>query len=471
MDESVAAALCRALGASVVLEDRRARELHSVDALNPARAFSVPSSTWHVPSVVVTPTTTKEVAQTVRLAREYHTPIVPFGGGTGVMGAAVSVAGGIVVDLKRLNKLRSVSVQDRVVWAEAGVILKDMEEALNRQGLMLGHDPWSVPIATVGGAISTNGVGYRAAKYGPMGAQVLGLEVVLPTGDVLRTKAVPKYALGPNLTQLFVGAEGTLGIITAAALRVFRLPEERRFATVAFGDFEAGFQAVSELFALGLHPALMDLTEEASEGSGTDAVLLYLGFEGYREEVEAQQRRTLQVCGEHGGDDIGPQETEKYWRERHDTALRYQRDVQPLPPKERWSRSGHRGASGGRDYLHVALPISEVLAFRRQATAIGWEHGVEVREYAVWTEPELFSMIMVGTALEGNPGEDRFAEAVDSVLRLAQDMGGTMEYCHGVGLKLVHLVEREWGSGLEVARGIKRALDPDGIMNPGKLGL
>ena len=299
MDESVAAALRRTLGESVVLEDPRVREIHSVDALNPARAFSVPSSAWKLPTVVVTPTTTEEVAQTVRLAREYHTPIVPFGGGTGVMGAAVSVEDGIVVDLKRLNNLRSVSVQDRVVWAEAGVILSDLEEALNRQNLMLGHDPWSVPIATAGGAISTNEVGYRAAKYGPMGAQVLGLEVVLPTGEVLCTKAVPKYASGPNLTQLFVGAEGTLGIITAAALRVFRLPEERRFATVAFGDFEAGFQAVSEMFALGVRPALIDLTEEASDGSGKDTVLLYLGFEGYREEVEAQQRRTLQVCGEY----------------------------------------------------------------------------------------------------------------------------------------------------------------------------
>ena len=258
MNENVVAALRRALGESVVLGDRHARELHSVDALNPARAFSTPASSWKLPTVIVTPTTTEEVAQTVRLAREYHTPIVPFGGGTGVMGTAVSLESGIVVDLKRLNSLRSVSVQDRVVWAEAGLILKDLEEALNQQGLMLGHDPWSLPIATVGGAISTNGVGYRAAKYGPTGAQVLGLEVVSPTGEVLCTKAVPKYASGPNLTHLFVGAEGTLGIITAAALRVFRLPEERRFATVAFGDFETGFQAVSELFALGVRPALID---------------------------------------------------------------------------------------------------------------------------------------------------------------------------------------------------------------------
>ena len=387
------------------------------------------------------------------------------------MGAVSSLVEGIVIDLRQLSAIRSISFVDRVVWVEAGVLLKELEEALNRDGLMLGQDPWSVPIATVGGAISTNGVGYRAAKYGPMGAQVLGLEVVLPTGEVLTTKAVPKSASGPNLNHLFIGAEGTLGIITAAALRVFRQPEERRFATFSFDDFEAGFFAVSEMFALGLRPVLMDLTEEATGRGDRSRVLLYLAYEGYREEVEAQEHRTTRVCRESGGTDIGAGETEAYWRERHSTAIQYQEEVLPLSPSERWSRTGRRGAGGGWDYLHVALPVSRVLEFRRRAMALSREYGLDIREYAIWTEPELFSIIMVGAGLEGVREAGPFAEAVDSVLRLAQDMGGTMEYCHGVGLKLAHLVEREWGSGLEVARQIKRALDTDGIMNPGKLGL
>ena len=338
---------------------------------------------------------------------------------------------------------------------------------------MLGHDPYSTPIATVGGAISTDGVGYRAARYGSMGAQVIGLEVVLPTGEVLVTKAVPKDASGPNLNALFIGAEGTMGIITAAALRVFRRPEERRFATISFSSFDDGFHAVSEMFSLGLRPALTDLTEEPTRRSGELRVLLYLVFEGYREEVEAQQRRTLSICSNAGGVDVGPGETEEYWRGRHRSGERYQQDVMPLPPAERWSRGW--GSDGNWDYLHVALPVSQVLEFRLKATAIAQENGVSIREYAIWTEPELFSMIMAGiatsTPLEHDGQKDSFAQTIDQVLRLAQDMGGTMEYCHGVGLKLGYLVEREWGSGLEVARRLKRALDPNGIMNPGKLGL
>ncbi len=472
MDQALLSHLRQALGESAVHTDQHTRELHSADALNPARAYHLsPSTSWRLPGAVVEPRSTEEVAHTVRLARRYRTPIVPFGGGTGVMGGTVSEQGVVIVDLKSMNKIRSLSAEDRVVWAEAGISLRDLDEALSAEGLLLGHDPWSVPIATLGGAISTNGVGYRATKYGSMGAQVLGLEVVLPTGEVLTTRAVPKYASGPNLNHLFIGAEGTLGIITAAAVRVHRTPEERRFATVSFDDFEAGFRAVSELFALGVRPALTDLTEESpADERGERRVLLYLAFEGYREEVEAQERRTLMLCNEYGGTDIGPEETRKYWEQRHDIALRYQEEMLPLTPERRWARS-HRQADAAWDYLHVALPLSRVLEYRRQAVAIGRKHGVEIRECAVWTEPELFSMIMVGTSLKDSSDGNSFAEAVDSVLRLAQDMGGTMEYCHGVGIKLGHLAEREWGSGLETARRIKRALDPDNLMNPGKLGL
>ncbi|MCZ6890911.1 MAG: FAD-binding oxidoreductase, partial [Chloroflexi bacterium] len=460
MDQALLSHLRQALGESAVHTDPHTRELHSADALNPARAYhNPPSSAWKHPAVVVEPRSTEEVVYTVRLARRYRTPIVPFGGGTGVMGGTVSEQPGVVVvDLKSMNKIRSLSAEDRVVWAEAGIVLRDLDEALNAEGLLLGHDPWSVPIATLGGAISTNGVGYRATKYGSMGAQVLGLEVVLPTGEVLTTRAVPKYASGPNLNHLFIGAEGTLGIITAAAVRVHRTPEERRFATVSFADFETGFRAVSELFALGVRPALTDLTEETSaDEHGERRILLYLAFEGYREEVEAQERRTLMLCNEYGGTDIGPEETRQYWEQRHHIALRYQEEMLPLTPEQRWSHP-RRPDDGVWDYLHVALPLSRVLEYRRQAVDIGRAHGVEIRECAVWTEPELFSMIMVGTSMKGNPNGNSFAETVDAVLRLAQDMGGTMEYCHGVGIKLGPLAEREWGSGLDTARRIKRAL-------------
>ncbi|MBI4200480.1 MAG: FAD-binding oxidoreductase [Chloroflexi bacterium] len=469
MGEDIAAALRQALGEGAVLDDLRTRQLHAADALSPSRAFSVAPASWNVPLLVVMPDSTEAVARVVRLACQYRAPVIPFGGGTGVMGAAVPCAGSIVVDLKRLNRVRAVSREDGTALVEAGAILKDLDAALQGHGLMLGHDPWSLPIATVGGAISTNGVGYRAARYGSMGAQVLGLEVVLPTGDVVVTSAAPKAASGPNLNGLFIGAEGTLGIITAATLRVFRAPEERRFATVAFATFEDGFRAVAELSALGMRPAILDLTEERRAPRAAPGVLLYLAFEGYREEVEAQEKRSLRLCREFAGQELGPQQTEAHWRERHLSGERYQQQVLPLLPEERWARGSDRRQAW--DYLHVALPVSRVLKFRQQAAAIAKEAGATVQEYSVWTAPELFSLLMTGAAVEGPGDSGAFAHAVDAILRLAQDLGGSMEYCHGVGLKLAHLVEREWGSGLDVVRRLKRVLDPYGIMNPGKLGL
>ena len=379
------------------------------------------------------------------------------------MGGAVPVQGGIVLHLGKLNRVIDVNTTDRTVLAESGVILGDLEDALEPHGLMLGHDPWSVPIATVGGAISTNGVGYRAAAYGPMGDQVLALEVVLPDGRVLTTRSVPKYSSGPDLNRLFIGTEGAFGIITKAWLRVFRTPETRSFAAVGFDSFDQGFKAVAELFALGLKPALIDLTEEPGP-SGSTSICLIMVHEGYKELVSAQRRRSLRVCHDFGGTVLGRSVASHHWKTRHQIAERYQNEMLGQPREVRWSR-GTRAS----DYLHMALPVSQVLEYRRRCEEILSRQKVRVVEFAIWTQPELFSMLLVPEDAVTEVVGDNLGRAVDEVLLLAQDIGGTMEYCHGVGIKLAHLLPREMGEGYATAKAIKHALDPHDIMNPGKL--
>ena len=460
-----------ALGDAAVLTDDRSREMRVGDAFNPRRGLT-PSETewWQTPPVVVMPTTTEQVSQALRIASQHRAPVVPFGGGTGVMGGAVVPANALVLALKGMSRIRSVSAEDNVVWVEAGMMLADLDAALGKHGLMLGHDPWSTPIATVGGAISTDGHGYRAAKYGSMGAQVLGLEVVLADGEVLHTNAVSQHTSGPNLERLFIGSEGAFGVITAAGLRVFRLPEARRFAAFTFPSFEAGFAAVSEMFALGLRPAITDLTENPEEAGDDSKPLLILTYEGYREEVGAQSRRAKSIALAHGGVDDGPAKAHAYWRDRHVPGERYKKEALPFTPRERWGRwwSGR----GHWDGLALCLPVSKVLEHRRQAQAICREAGVSIHEYALWGGPELYSLGLSRAAVETDPNDRAAFRAVsDRLLCLAQDMGGSIEYCHGIGLKLLHLAEREWGPNLEAVRRIKQALDPHGIMNPGKLGL
>ena len=240
LDSETLESLARILGRENVSVEDADLDRYSVDALTLYRAMRAAPSLERPADVVVKPRSVQQVSEVVKLASAHRLPVVPYGGGTGVMGAALPVRGGIVMDLKGLNQILNISPRDLTATVEAGVVLEDLVRALEPHGLMPGHDPWSVPIATVGGAISTNGVGYRAASYGPMGEQVLGLEVVLPSGEVLTTRSVPKYSSGPNLNHLFIGTEGVFGIIAKATLRVFRQPEERSFATVGFDSFDKG---------------------------------------------------------------------------------------------------------------------------------------------------------------------------------------------------------------------------------------
>jgi len=472
--DSFAEALGRILHPGKLIVDTSAMEYYSMDASG--RYSSGTSQILsHRVSGVVRPIYTWQVVEIVKLANEHSIPLIPYGGGTGLTGAASSVKGGLAVDLLKMDRIVDVSVEDRTVKVEAGTILANLDMELNREGLLLGHDPYSLPIATVGGAISTNGVGYRAAKYGSIGDQVLGLKVVMPNGEILRNRPVHKTSSGPSLYHLFVGAEGTLGIITEATLKVFKIPEARVFKSISFVNFEAGYGAMQEMFALGLCPALIDLSEEVApthpsksiSESLTKNITMYLVFEGYIEEVQSQVKRALDICRIAGGEDIGDQYTREYWNTRHDSAYQYKKRFIDTVTSSDSSPANIRGVS----YPHVALPPSKVMEYREICDDICLKLGVGIREYCLWTHPGLFSMILVSVDLEALNGVSGLEEASNRVLTLAHEMGGSMEYVHGVGTKLSHLMEEEMGYGIEFLKRIKKTVDPNSIMNPGKMGL
>ena len=185
LDSETMRSIAGIVGPDNVLSDPYDLDRYSADALNPFRAFGAEAAFDRLADLVVRPSCTQEVAGVVSLAAQRGIPVVPYGGGTGVMGGTIPVRGGIILDLKRMNRILSISTIDLTAQVEPGVVLKDLEDALAEHGLMPGHDPYSVPIATVGGTISTNGVGYRAAAFGPMGSQVVALEAVLPDGRVI----------------------------------------------------------------------------------------------------------------------------------------------------------------------------------------------------------------------------------------------------------------------------------------------
>jgi D-lactate dehydrogenase (cytochrome) len=382
------------------------------------------------------------------------------------MGGARTRQPGIVLDTVRLNSI-DVRPEDRMVWAGAGCILEQVDTALKADGLCLGHDPWTFPVATVGGTLSTNSIGYKGGRYGGMGDQAVALEVALADGTLLRTRAVRRHSAGPDLKRLFIGAEGTLGVITAAALQAHRVPESQALRAYAFETFAAGFAAVQEIAALGLRPSLLDYGEEHAspwpEASWRreEPPLLYLGFEGFAEEVELSLRRAEAAIEACAGSNLPDEQARDFWARRHDVALRFVRG-QDRPQRM-------RDGDTAFDYLHVALPQSKVLEFKDICHEVSRRESVGLTECGLWTGPDYFSAAFLLPNAQG--GNARLSEVIDQLLRRAQDLGGSMEYAHGAGFRLAHLMEREHGKGLEALRRIKAALDPASILNPGKLGL
>ena len=287
------------------------------------------------------------------------------------------------------------------------------------------------------------------------------MEAVLANGEILRTRAVSKHSAGLNLNALLIGAEGCFGIITEATIRVFPKPAARLFSGYLFSSFERGYEAIQQIFRQRLRPAMLDFGDD--EDRHDPGALLYLVFEGVEEIVRAEDTLAGRICSAYGGKELSRREPEQFWLERHEIARRFMRSR-----RERRER-GRDGIY--RDWIHVALPASKVLAFRRAALGIIEMRGVRLQESGLWVQPELFSMRL---GIEDGAVADAqltMAETIEELLRLVQRFGGSMEYTHGVGIKLAALMADEHGHGLEVMRQIKRTLDPNNVLNPGKLAL
>jgi FAD/FMN-containing dehydrogenase len=465
------ARLRQALGPASVIDDEEALRRLATDMLMPRRGGSIPPAP--LPLAAALPRSTADVAAALRVAQELGVATVEFGGGTGLMGGARTLTPGLVLDLREMTRIHSISAEDRVAHVEAGAVLAEIGRAAEPLGLIVGHDPWTYPIATAGGTFSTNGLGYLGGKYGAMGDQVLGVTVVLAGGAIVQTRPAERSSTGPRLKQLFAGAEGTLGVVTELDLRLFHRPERERLRGYRFRQgFDAGFIAIEALIATGVQPATIDFgqtraweLEDAPVAPRDEEGILYLAFHGLADEVKVLKRAADRVIGAHGGERLPKRRAAEFWANRH---------VDPAQIRARQQAGGAGGDWPPQgllvDFLHVWLPASRVLATKQQAQTLLLERGVSVGEWGLWHGPELFS-IAVFTRGRDEADARRLGEACDAVLALVQDAGGSMEYVHGAGVRLAHLMPREHGAGMDVLRSVKRALDPSGLLNPGKLGL
>jgi len=421
--------------------------------------------------VVCRPATAEQVAQIAATCAAGPVPLTVAGGRSGVSGASVPCFGGVVLDITGLSGVVGVDSDSGVVEVMAGTFGPDLESALAPRGLSVGHFPQSFELATVGGWVACRGAGQYSTRYGKIEDMVVGLEVVLADGRVVRTGGAPAAAVGPDLNQLFVGSEGTLGIITRVWLRTHPTPPAERRAAYTFATFADGLDACRRVLRAGATPAVMRLYDAVESmgsgrgGDGTRCTLLVLD-EGREPIVGATMAMVATACAGEGGDrpDGGggrpaDEALVAAWLEhRNDTSA-----LQGL------TRKGYVV-----DTMEVAASWSALPSLADYVRA-----ALLTAPHATMASCHLSHSYSDGACLYftflAKPPPDQIESTYVALWDIGQravfDNGGNLSHHHGVGLNRARFVPEALGGGLDVLAAIKAALDPAGILNPGKLGL
>lgn len=404
------------------------------------------------PDAVASPATAAEVAAVLAACFDAGVPVTPAGARSGVCGGAMPVHGGVVLDLRNLAGVRSVDDASLLVEAGAGTMGDALEAALrSAHGLTLGHRPQSVAISTVGGWLACRSAGQYSTRYGKIEDMVVGLDVALADGRLVRTGGAPRAAAGPDLTQLFVGSEGTLGVITAARLRLHPAPPAERRVAYAFDTFGAGIESCRRILRRGARPAVLRLYDVAESERGFDRLtnLLVVLDEGDERLVEA----TMAVVADECGTPLGPEPVDRWIAHRDDTY-----DTDEL------ARQGIFG-----DTMEVAAAWASLPG--RYESVVAAVAGVPG---TVWTSGHLSHAYGDGACVYvtfAGTGAEWYVPAWDAAAGAVLAAGGALSHHHGIGLAKARFLPAALGPAHGVLVDVKRALDPAGILNPGKLGL
>ena len=415
--------------------------------------------------LIVFPVSTEEVSQVLVIANEMKIPVTPVGGGAGTCGGTLPIYGGMQLDLKRMDKILSIDHESLLVTVQSGVVGIDLEEAVNRHGYTMGHTPTSLRASNVGGFIATRSGGSLSSLYGKIEDLTLGLEVVLADGNVIRTKAVPRHSVGPDLRQLFIGSEGTLGVITEATLRMFPIPEERRFRSMAFRDVHSGLVAIRQIFR-HTTPSLVRLYDPvdtamfvANHFDVDDGdCMLMLGFDGTPAENDLAEAKSVEICLSNGAKDYGEGPSKRWWEHRYDMYY-----------PSSFTTSGY--AIG--DTIDIVATYDKLEnVYHAMKAAMEAHDAIVLSHFShMYQNGGSIYMIFYTNQPNAETAWATYRRIWDDGVAACLREGGTMSHQHGVGLSRTTYTEGEMGSAFDVLKRIKKVLDPNGIMNPGKLGL
>jgi alkyldihydroxyacetonephosphate synthase len=465
--ELVAGELRQRLGADAVSTDGERLDAYEADTYWKAIASRANGSPLGRPDLVVFANSDDDVAAALRLANQFGVPVVPWGGGSGSQGGAILTHGGIALDLNGLDRIVEVDEESLTVTAEAGVNGQRLEAELNERGLMLPHYPASAELATVGGYVAARGSGVLSTRYGKIEDLLLALRVVTPTGEIIDTLPVPRHAVGPELTQLFVGSEGTLGVITRATLGLRPLPAARRFEAVSFPSVPDGIAAIRDAMARGYRPSVVRLYDETATrltlspvvGEELDGVCTVLCFEGEPAVADAEAEGVLALASERGARILDGSLGETWWRRRYEF---YRPPHHPELPAM-WGTI-EAVATYARIYGVYQAVRSAIEPYEQDGLTL----RIHLSHWYPWGTMIYGRFVIPDAGSNGIELHDRIWEdGVKAIL----EAGGVINDHHGVGLKLAPYMRAQHGPALDTLRRIKEVLDPNRIMNPGKLDL
>ena len=443
--------------------------------VGPARVLTEPEEmavyaydgTWyeHRPDVVVNALSSGEVSAILRLADGERIPIVPRGAGTGLAGGSVPASGGIVLNLAMMNRILEVDVENMVAVAQPGVITGVLQEEVEKLRLFYPPDPASLKQCTIGGNVAMNAGGPRGLKYGVTKDYVLGLEVVVPNGDTLRLGGKPvKNVTGYNLSQLFVGSEGTLGVVTEVTVRLVPLPKARSMALAVFPRLEDAASVVGVVLAAGIVPTtieIMDRTtvrsveEYTGRGLPVEAeALILVEVDGAPETAAAQADEVSELCRKQGASSVRRATTAK----EMDEMWLVRRSISPSLARLRPNKLGE----------DISVPRAAIVSTVREIQQIAARNDVTIAVFGHISDGNLHPNILFDRR---NKDElERVKKAAEEIFAAATSVGGTLSGEHGIGLLKREFLGMDLSPEvIDAMRRVKSAFDPNNVLNPGKV--
>ena len=417
-------------------------------------------------SGVLRPENEKEISGIMKLAQQYKIHVIPYGGGSGIVGGTIPYHGEVVIDTKRLQHF-SINVKNATATGGCGLSGAEFENMLNEHGYTCGQYPQSFQSACLGGMVATRAIGTFSTKYGKMDDMVTALRVVLPNGEILATHKAPKRSTGPELNEIFLGSEGVYGIVTEVEMKIYPVAEHRIFRAYTFPSTPDGLEAIRRFIQRGLRPAVVRLYDEV-EASHKIAqyrfekgfALLILVFEGEREMTELEARLTDEICRAGLGRPKGELAAKEWFDTRFSTKKMLDYDAIP---------------GGTADAIEVAAPwdcIENV--WREMKKAL--EPLCEVVDchfsHVYHNGASVYVIFHSKTGGDDKAGEERYLQCLRIACETSLKYGGNVSHHHGVGTAKAEFLVKEHGkSGIQVMQALKDGLDPDGIVNKGVLGL